>query len=151
MSQAPTPDEMMSAYAEDGVAYAQQAFGVALDYSEGSVELVEGVLSKLYEAKPKGFLARLLGQGPSVRQIDQISKALGGYVGEVMRRHWGGHWKLESQAFPAQPVITLRLPNGSDIWKHFKVGKRLTNGEENNVWHYFQVMRQEHHSPSGAA
>ena len=151
MSPTPTADDMMQAYAGDGVAYAVKTFAEALDYSEASVERVEGILAKLFDAQPKGFFVKLLRSGPTPEQIDQLAKALGGYVGEVMRRHWGGKWKLESAAFPGQSVITLELANGSDVWPHFKVGKRLINGPEDNVWHYFQTLREKHASARAGA
>ena len=55
----------------------------------------------------------------------------------------GGCWKLESEAFPGQPVITFELPNGTDVWPHFKAGKRIVNGPEDNVWHYFMVLKRD--------
>jgi hypothetical protein len=147
LSSTPNVDDMMAAYATDGVEYAANTHGVELDYSEASVERVEALLAKLFDSRPKGFVGRLLGKGPSPEQIDLLAKAIGGYVGEVMRRNWGGRWKLESAAFPGQAVITLELANGADVWPHFKVGKRLTNGPEDNVLHYFRVMREKYASP----
>ena len=139
----PTAHDMMVAYAEDGVEYAQQTFGVTLDYSEQSVHVVEDILAELHEAaKPKGFIAKLLKQGVSEEITDQLGKMLGGYVGEVMRKEWGGEWTLETNAFPGEQVITLQLATGEDVWPHFKVGKRILNGPEDDVWSYFQRLKE---------
>ncbi len=139
-----TVQDMMVAYAEDGIDYAQQTFGVTLEYSQESVQLVEEMLAKLHEdAAQKGFFARLIKKTPSDESIHHLAKMLGGYVGEVMRRHWGGEWKLESEAFPGEEVITLQL-NGGDVWPHFKAGKRIVDGPEDNVWAYFQVLEQKY-------
>lgn len=94
----PTVADMMAAYAEDAVDHAKSAGGVTLDYSPASVEAVEAVLTKLHEALPKGFLARLFGRGPSPAEVATVSKMYGGYVGEVLRRARGGEWKAISGA-----------------------------------------------------
>ena len=135
---------MMSAYAQDAVEYAQRSFDIPLDYSERSVQQVETVLAKLSETLPKGTLGKLFTKGPTQQEIDQMTKMFGGYVGEVIRRAWGGRWKLESAAFPGLQVITFEIAGGGDIWPHFKVGKRLTNGPEDNLWTYFQVLKQKY-------
>lgn len=139
----PTVHDMRVAYAQDGVEYAQQTFGGTLDYSEQSVRVVEDILAELHEAsKPKGFIAKLLKQGPSEETINKLGKMLGGYVGEVMRKEWGGEWTLGSDAFPGEQVITLQLATGEDVWPHFKVGKRILNGPEDDVWSYFQLLKE---------
>ena len=68
----------------------------------------------------------------------------GGYVGEMLRRSSGGEWYIDRSIVPGQATIGLR--NGDQaIWPPSKVGKRLVNGPEDNVWHYFQVVSQEWH------
>ncbi len=84
--------------------YAQRTFDISLDYSEGSVQQVETVLATLSETMPKGALGKLFTKGPSQREIEQMAKMFGGYVGEVIRPAWGVRWKLESAAFPGQQV-----------------------------------------------
>lgn len=151
MSATPTVGDMMAAYAEDAVDYCNEKFSVVLDYSEESVEKVEAVLASLHEQIPRGFIAKLFKYSPPPHVIDQLAKMLGGYVGEVMRRSWGGHWKHESNAFPGMKVYTLELSGQSDVWPHFKVGNRIVNGPEDNVWHYFQVLKQSHSGKTAQA
>jgi len=109
MTKAPSVAEMMSAYAQDAVEYAQRSFDIFLDYSEASVQQVETVMAKLFETMPKGTLGKLFTKGPSQHEFEQITKMFGGYLGEVTRRAWGGRWKLESAAFPGQQVITFEI------------------------------------------
>jgi hypothetical protein len=68
-------------------------------------------------------------------------KMWGGYVGEVIRRRWGGDWTTETAAQPG-PVITLRVL-GADIFPPAKVYKRIVNGSEDNVWHYYQILSRD--------
>jgi hypothetical protein len=144
MNTALSVGDMMGAYAQEAVEYAQRAFNISLDYSEGSVQRVEELLAKLHETMPKGSVNNLFKKGPSPEELDQMTRMMGGYIGEVIKRAWGGRWKLESAAFPGQQVITLEVKGGGDIWPQFKVGKQLINGSADSVWAYFQVLKQKY-------
>ncbi|MCB1008327.1 MAG: hypothetical protein KDB94_05455 [Acidobacteria bacterium] len=143
MPEKPTMNDMMEAYALDAVDHAKQAMGVDLDFSPESVRKVESILATMFEARPKGFLSRLFSKGPSPELLDTFSKMYGAYVGEVLRRAGGGEWFVDTEVAPGHRVIGLRKGDGR-IWPTAKVGKRLTNGSEDNVWHYFQIIREEH-------
>lgn len=136
-----TDNDMMEAYAQDAVDFARERFQLNLDYSEESLQQIERILGQLHETIPKGVFAKLFKHGPSDTQIRQMAKMWGGYVGEVIRRRWGGQWSTESEAQPGG-VITLQI-GGSEIYPPAKVFKRLTNGPEDNVWHYYQVLKAD--------
>jgi len=138
----PTITDMMVAYAMDAVDHAQKAFGRNLDYSLASVEAVEEVLAAMYEAKPKGLLGRLFKARPSPEVMWSFAKMYGGYVGEVLRRHRGGDWFVDEEIVPGQKTLGLRKGDHR-IWPPAKVGKRLVNGPEDNVWHYLQVVSRD--------
>src|SRR6186997_149771 len=87
-------NDMMEAYAEDAVDYAKQ-LKKSLDYSEESIRQVEDICTMLYNAIPKSFLGKLIKKSPSEETIIQMSKMLGGYIGEVMKKHYGGNWDVE--------------------------------------------------------
>jgi hypothetical protein len=133
--------DVMQAYAQDAVDFARDQFQVNLDFSENSIEQVEKILATLHNTLPKGVLGKLFKRRPSQEQIGEMAKGWGGYVGEVIRQHWGGEWTTETAAYPGK-VITLRVLD-SDIFPIAKVYKRLTNGTEDNVWHYYQVLKQD--------
>lgn len=135
-------DEAMSAAAADAVAYAGQQFGIALDYSEESVERVEQLLGKLYDSIPRGFLSKLTKRSPSPKDLERMATMVGAYIGEVVRRNLGGTWKLESSAFPGQQMLTFQTEDGIEMWPQVRVSKRLANGPEDNVWHYFQGLNE---------
>jgi len=142
MNAEPTINDMMSAYAEDAVEAASQGFGVKLDYSESSIELVEEILGKFYQTIPKGLFARLFKSRPSAEQLNQASKMFGGYIGEVFRRAHGGEWRFNQEIAPGSIVISL-CKDDLQIFPPAKVYKRLTNGPEDNVWSYFRVIHQQ--------
>jgi hypothetical protein len=134
---------MMAAYAMDAVDHAKTACGVNLDYSAESIRNVEAVLERLHSEMPRGFLARLLGRAPSDETIWTMCKMYGGYIGEVVRRTGGGEWVLDTEIAPGERVIALRKGEGR-MFPPSKVQKRLTNGSQDNVWSYFQVLMKEH-------
>lgn len=142
MSNQPTATDMMVAYAEDAVDMARANFQVELDYSERSVQRVERCLAQLHSTIPKGFFGKMLGRGPSPEQIETVAKMFGAYVGEVFRRHYGGEWVVEPAPGAPGPVVTLVHPNGR-FFPPAKVHKRIANGDEDNVWHYYQVLTRE--------
>jgi len=133
-------NDMMAAYAEDAVDYAKQ-LKKSLDYSEESIRQVEDICTMLYSAIPKSFFGKLIKKSPSEETIIQMSKMLGGYIGEVMKKHYGGNWDIEDLMNQSNTILI----NIGEL-KTFPVGKvykRLKNGEEDNVYHYYQVMTKE--------
>jgi hypothetical protein len=142
MLSTPTVHDMMVAYAQDAVDHARTSLGVALDYSPDSIQQVEGILEKLYAAMPRGFFARLFGRGPSAQDVSTMCKMYGGYVGEVVRQAGGGEWVFDTEIVPGESTICLRKGDNR-IFPPAKVYKRLTNGSEDNVWFYFQVLMKE--------
>ena len=135
----PTVNDMMAAYAEDAVDFARSKFGIALDYTNESVERVEFIAEQLMQAaRPKGLLGKLLHKAPSDEEIQAVCKMLGGYIGEVFRRAKGGEWGI-NQEFQA-----LGVQQGENwIFPPAKVHKRLTNGSEDNLWSYFRIVLEE--------
>ena len=133
--------QMMEAYASDAVNAARNNFNIELDYSPESIKTIEDLLGRLYPAVRRGWFRRLLRLGLSDEQVDMICKMFGGYIGEVVRRQKGGEWAIITNPLGTENVIAL--VNGEEkIFPPSKVYKRLVNGEEDNVWHYFQVVTE---------
>jgi hypothetical protein len=136
-----TITDAMQAYAQDAVDLASQQFQTNLDFSESSLEQVEEILARLHNSLPKGTFGKLFKRGPSQDQIWQMAKVWGGYIGEVIRRRWGGEWATETASHPGI-VITLRVL-GMEIFPPAKAYKRLTNGPEDSIGHYYQVLKRD--------
>jgi hypothetical protein len=138
-------NDMMAAYAEDAVDYAKK-LKITLDYSEESIQEVENICTMLYNDIPKSFFKRLIKQTPSEETIVQMSKMLGGYIGEVMIKHYGGSWDIED--FMNQGNTILVNIGELKTFPVSKVYKRLKNGPEDNVYYYYHVMTKELSRPS---
>lgn len=115
---------VMREIAEHAVDWAR-GHNVALDYSPGSVERLEELLGKMGQVDE--------------RRAEYEAIRCGAYIGEVIRRAVGGEWALDHEvAGPMSFPFTWGGDNTS-----FPVGwcwKRMVNGEEDNVWHKYQVF-----------
>jgi hypothetical protein len=117
--------QMMQGYAEDAVRMARQSH-VELDYSEKSLEHVEDLLNQ-YDNLPK-------------ERMDEMSRVWGGYLGEVVRRRFGGEWTIEKYPAGDFLIVTLNV-NGAKVFPAMKVHKRLTNGAADNLLMFYQNVR----------
>jgi hypothetical protein len=125
----PDVNAEMPLLAQDAVKWAAEK-KVTLDYTPESVERVEGLLAELHEKRAAGHLPD-----------DQVTRAAvryGAYVGEVLRRMHNGSWAIDHEVvgpgtFPIRWGEHESFPIG---W----CGKRIINGEEDNVWVKFRVL-----------
>jgi hypothetical protein len=129
-----TPDEkiqkIVEAYSLDAVDFAANKFNIKLDWSDASVRQIETILDTFH---------RDLGNShPTEEQITQIAKIFGSYIGEVFRKNHGGQWgivELNGQRFPG-----LQSPAGSLFWPFGRARNRMVNGNDDNVWDYYQEL-----------
>ncbi|HEY6270549.1 MAG TPA: hypothetical protein VIX19_00995 [Terriglobales bacterium] len=117
---------MTSAYAEQAVAAARE-FHAHFDYSEKSLRELESILSKLAKA-------------PSAGDLTEVCKMWGSYLGEVVRRRFGGDWSIET--YPGKPFATLTLNvGGNKLFPTMKIHRRLTQGSEDNIWVFYEMVK----------
>lgn len=128
----PTINDTMSALAQEAVDFANRNFGVALDFSNASVERVEMIAEELYQSIPQGMLSKLFHLSPSEGEIKKICDMFGAYIGEVLRRSKGGEW-ANNEEFSAIGIVY----GASWLFPQGKVHDRLINGSEDNLWTYF--------------
>jgi len=138
-----TIDEMMQGYAESAIELAHD-FDVALDYSEESLQGLERILAQLLD-EHRAFL-----QGhPAAQNATQVDEQMvmmcklwGGYLGEVVRRRWGGEWAMETYPGASFATLTLNV-RGAKIFPSMKIYRRLTEGELDNVRAFYQTVRHK--------
>ena len=114
----------------DWIAGALQSSGYVADFSSASLHEVERFFD---EHAPEGAAAPggLLDEDLGARLF-----ALGGYVGEVIRRDRGGEWDDEGLSDEEEDAVRLQLPDGTTIWPIQRVMKRFRNGPEDGVVAY---------------
>jgi len=150
-----TLDETMCQYAAEWVELARDQFRTSLDYSVESGKLVEPMLEAFHQDPEKarsigrrGVDARrredLMGMVDSEEQDRardwqrreeiaaghrELALMVGAYLGEVIRRKWGGEWRQNGGA--RLQVLGQDLNPGGLAYF------RLTEGSRHNVAEYF--------------
>jgi hypothetical protein len=125
-----TVAEVMQVYAADAIASVREV--LALDYSMESLRAVEQFL----EIGRAGF------EGEDGR-LRSLAMMWGAYVGEVLRRRWGGEWCFREEGpFQRKLCLVIRDP-GSDpptreitLFPPERVYKQLINGSNDGIWSY---------------
>lgn len=135
MSQKSALDEAMAAYADKAVTAAAEMADIQLDYSNGSVSLLDELLQEFHEQGAGGDLA------------ERLSILFGSYLGETLRRDLGGEWLIPSEG-PFEGMACLKV--GEDLCSPpYRVYKRLQNGEEDDLvsWYKFFLCRRAEDHP----
>ncbi len=131
---------MAGAYAEKAIATARE-FNAQLDYSENSLMEVEAILSQCAGRTPAG--------GPPSEDVGEMCKMWGSYLGEVVRRRFGGEWSIET--YPGKQFATLALTVGANkLYPTMKIDRRLTQGESENVWSFYKMIKAKLEAAPGA-
>ena len=130
---------MMQAFADQAVRLGLE-FKVHLDYSENSLEEVERLMARFGDD---------LTSGNAAGKIDEMAKIWGGYLGEVVRRRFGGEWSNEKYPAGDFLIVTLNV-NGARLFPSMKVHKRLTEGSNENIWSFYQTVRAKLEAQPGA-
>ena len=129
---------MMRGFAEQAVRLGRE-FKVHLDYSENSLQEVEHLLGRLHDDMSKS----------DANKIEEMAKIWGGYLGEVVRRHFGGEWSIEKYPAGDFLIVTLNV-NGARLFPSMKVHKRLTEGSGEDIWNFYQSVRAKLQAQPGA-
>lgn len=139
-------DEIMQSYAEQAVA-AARGQQIELDYSEESLKQVENLLGRLEDPIPSEM--RSPGSSaPFDAETEELCKMWGGYLGEVVRRRWGGEWVLET--YPGGNFLTVALSTpGGTVFPSLKIYRRLSQGAAENVWSFYCMMRDRFRAKPG--
>jgi hypothetical protein len=102
-----------------------------LDFSPESVKNVEEILGKIHE--------RHLQSPLSNPELVKESLKWGAYIGEVIKTVRPCQWAVDSKGNGAGsfPIVYVDKSESFPVnWCH----KRITIGEEDNVWHKFLIL-----------
>jgi hypothetical protein len=122
----------LAGQAQIAVKTARTKWDLSLDFTPDSLKHVEAVLAQLHDmlktAPPD--------DRPNEQQIENASIAWGVYVGEVVRRHYGGQWEISKP----DGILQLAIERAK-IYPVRKVQKRIVDGPGDNVAFYFSAMK----------
>lgn len=137
-----TISEMMEHHSAEAVRLAPD-FDVHLDYSEASLQKLEDILTQLCATLPSsGNTAGSASKNPAQERLDTTSRVWGAYFGETIRRLWDGEWGVETYPGTVAPVISIDI-GGAKIFPVMKIYRRLTRGDGENVWKFYQMIREK--------
>lgn len=129
-----TPDAKLAGWlvgqAQAAVKTAKLEWKESLDFGEDSLDAIERIMSKVH-ARAKQTAP---GEGVTEEQLTQMSKMWGAYVGEVIRRQYGGQWSTAPDG-----VLHLAL-SGTTAQPIVKVRNRIVNGPADNIRFYFAAI-----------
>jgi hypothetical protein len=108
------------AQSQQAIKSAKLTFDESLDFTSESLEGVERIMTKLQKQEPT----------LTEEQITELSKLWGVYVGEVIRRYYGGQWTIVD----GLPDVALGGRHAAPV---AKVRKRLVGGATENLKYYF--------------
>jgi hypothetical protein len=130
----------MGQLAINAVHEAQQNWQRRLDFSPGSVEVLEDILAAVHKVirKRNSFFGRLLGQSLSEDEIWNLGYIWGSYLGEVMRINNGFEWHFGN--YVGGEIIHLRRGPSTACVPHSKVFKRLADGSGDEIPAYYRFI-----------
>jgi len=137
----PKAQKIAEAYAQDAIDFAANQFKITLDWSDSSISQIETVLGKMHESA--------INDKPTEEQIYQFAKMFGSYVGEVYRRNHRATWGIITLNDQKMPGLRTSQ-KGTLFWPWGRANNRIVNGEEDNIWHYYQTLVTEN-NPENAA
>ncbi len=125
--------QIAEAYSLDAVDHAK-GVGIELDWTDKSIQKVEEILGMLHK--------QMSNANPSEDKVLTFAKIYGSYTGEVFRKNHGATWGMvttDGNELPGMQVEEADLR----FWPWGRAQKRIMNGPEDNIWHYYQALLRE--------
>ena len=112
------------------------ADGFKLDYSIGSIMEVDKFFYVNMENDQPRKGGRLAKRG-----FGSILFSIGSYVGEtIIKNVEGSEWMTDDDDPQGELHVSLRLPDGTEMWPIQRVMKRFQNGSEDSVYPYVHML-----------
>ncbi len=113
--------------------------GFKLDSSMDSImEVDRFFIINMKNGKPKKG-GRLYGKG-----IGPKIFSIGSYIGEtIIKNVKGAEWITDDKDPDGELNVSLKLPNGTEIWPIQKVMKRYQTGSEDSIYPYVHIITKE--------
>lgn len=115
-----------------------QADGLKLDYTIDS--FIE--IDKFFNIHAENGVAKRGGR--LSKDLGYILFSLGAYIGEtIIKNVPGSIWITNDDDPEGEVMITVKLPNGSEIYPVQRVIKRFENGAEDAIYVYGHIVTKE--------
>jgi hypothetical protein len=108
---------------------------IRLDYSEGSIKIIDLLIEQLRK------------EGSDERVAENEIMAFGAYVGETIKKNYGGKWtKPELAGFPKDGStysVVFQLPNGAGINTLGRVLKYFHHGSQYSLTIFYDMLKTQ--------
>jgi len=121
----------MQRFAANAVSAAKDKFGVSLDYSENSLLQLELLLQQAHD----DYKNSSNDNSPNI-SIENTVRVWGSYLGEIIRRIWGGEWVVNG----SDVLLTIRGKNYSPLKQVFQ---RITVGQQNDLKNFLAKITSD--------
>jgi hypothetical protein len=122
----------MQGIAENAVIAAREKFDISFDYTESSLQQLESILQQV-DAR---YQQALVSATPLNIPIENTVRVWGSYLGEVIRRDFGGDWIVDQKA------VYLKLGN-KKLSPLGQVRSRIIDGPLFNIETYYKKIKSE--------
>ncbi|AWL12201.1 hypothetical protein HMF8227_01728 [Saliniradius amylolyticus] len=122
-------ESLMVDSAHNAVTTTREEFGIELDFSQDSINQVDEVLLR--------WLERYKSEALEEQAVFTLCNIYGAYVGEVFRKHIGGHWVYDDTN-PDAPTIMLEYA-GKTYAFAATCYQRLVNDNQISVQKYYEL------------
>lgn len=111
--------------------------GYRLDFSHASIKNLETLLERAHQERGH------FGNGTTDEDRENAdwkhAEFFGCYLGETLRRNFGGTWKL-TKVDNEKRIALVGVWGWA--WPHWRVHRRIVDGAHHNVWHYYVQMAE---------
>jgi hypothetical protein len=114
----------MQRMADNAVIAARDKFGISLDFSENSLQQFEDLLQQAHEGYKRAVNN---GKSPNI-SIENTVRVWGSYLGEIIRRKWGGEWVISGNG--KDVILIIRGKSYSPlqlVYQRITIGKQYGN------------------------
>ena len=132
----PTPLSQIQTLSSRAIQIAAENYSKSLDYTDNSLLDLEFLLQQANQR----YLFPDVGKGLSETELRNASRIWGAYLGEYMRRKWGGEWIESGENFDL-------IINGSRHSPIEQVYHRITHGKQYDLQEYLARIASEIASP----
>ncbi|HLN63834.1 MAG TPA: hypothetical protein VK464_20120 [Symbiobacteriaceae bacterium] len=129
--------QVAATMAARGQSWARETYGAQWDFSLENLAGMDGVVDRITRDWSDQ------GVTPGHAEWNQAAKLIGFYLGETLRRHFGGTW-IEDQTPEGKPAFVLLIPGPGDMRCNVigQVYKRLAYGPEHSIGWLVEQYRE---------
>ncbi|MFT4940219.1 MAG: hypothetical protein ACI88A_003271 [Paraglaciecola sp.] len=120
--------QLMADSAQNAIETTMEEFGVSLDGSEKSVELIDDVILS--------WLDKYKDQALEENAVFTICNIYGAYLGEIFRKKVGGNWSYDETNLDA-PYVVVQYAGNSYAFAGICY-QRLVNDSQISISNYFE-------------